>query len=373
MTETVQTTNPTSAPPVTPAPVPKETVASFVNHVLTGTTVAIVIALIPNAILATFLKPLSATSPLAMNVLHVAQVFQFFTPIMAGFLIAHQFKLNPMQMLAVGGAAYLGSGAWVFNPDIVMGAVHGGFQLKGIGDLINTMLTASLAVLACRTIGNKFGSMNIILLPIVIGLGVGFVGWMLLPFVSAISMMIGNAINAFTTLQPYVMCLLIAMSFALLIVSPISTVAIGLAIGISGLSAAAASMGVAATTAVLVWGTLKVNHSGVPLAVALGAMKMMMPNFLKNPIMAMPLLLNAGICSLLVPLLNIVGTPASSGFGLVGLVAPIASVTGGLSVPMMVVAWLVVPFVSGFIINKLCQDVFKLYSKDIFRFQAITN
>lgn len=34
---------------------------------------------------------------------------------MAGFLIGQQFKFNPMQQLAVGGAAYIGSGAWAYT------------------------------------------------------------------------------------------------------------------------------------------------------------------------------------------------------------------------------------------------------------------
>ena len=41
----------------------KETVGSFILKVLNGATIAIVVALIPNAILATFLKPF-ASNPL---------------------------------------------------------------------------------------------------------------------------------------------------------------------------------------------------------------------------------------------------------------------------------------------------------------------
>ncbi|WP_124058976.1 PTS transporter subunit IIC [Vaginisenegalia massiliensis] len=348
----------------------RETVTSFINKVLNGTAIAIVVALIPNAILATVLKPFVANSALAMDFYHIVVVFQFLTPIMAGVLIGQQFKLTPMQMLAVGGAAFIGSGAWVFNPEIVTAVGKGAFQLKGIGDLINMMLTASLAVLAIKAVGHKFGSLNIILLPILIGTGVGFVGWKLLPIVSSITTLIGQGINSFTTLQPLLMTILIAMSFAIIIVSPISTVAIGLAIGLDGLASGAASMGIAATTAVLVWGTLKRNKTGVPVAIGLGAMKMMMPNFLKHPIMAVPLLINAALCGAMVPMFNLVGTPATSGFGLVGLVGPIASLQGGCGVAIMILAWIVIPFVGGFIANKVCQDMLKLYTDDIFVFEG---
>ncbi|AGM98951.1 regulatory protein [Streptococcus iniae SF1] len=275
----------------------KETFSSFINKVLAGTAIAIVVALIPNAILATFLKPF-VSNVFAAEFLHIVQVFQFFTP---------------MQQLAVGGAAYIGSGAWMYTEVIQKGVATGSFQLRGIGDLINMMITASLAVLAVKWFGNKLGSLTIILLPILIGTGVGYIGWKLLPYVSYVTTLIGQGINSFTTLQPILMSILIAMAFAILIVSPISTVAIGLAIGLNGMAAGAASMGIASTAAVLVWATLKVNKSGVPIAIALGAMKMMMPNFLKHPVMAIPMLVTAAMSSLMVPMFNLVGTPASSG------------------------------------------------------------
>ena len=347
----------------------RETFKTFTNKVLAGTATAIVVALIPNAILATFLKPLLPNT-MAAEFLHIVQIFQFFTPIMAGFLIGQQFKLNPMQQLAIGGAAYVGSGAWVYTEIVKEGVTTGIFQLRGIGDLINMMITASLAVLAVKWFGHKFGSVTIILLPIIIVTGVGYLGWKLLPYVSYVTTLIGQVINSFTTLQPILMSILIAMAFSLLIVSPVSTVAIGLAVGLNGLSAGAASMGVATTAAVLVWATLKVNKSGVPIAIALGAMKMMMPNFLKHPVMAIPLVMTAGISSLAVPLFNLVGTPATSGFGLVGAVGPIASLAGGSNVLIIILAWLVIPFSVGFAAHKLCKDVLNLYKDDIFIFEG---
>ncbi|BCK47463.1 PTS transporter subunit IIC [Streptococcus dysgalactiae] len=347
----------------------KETFSSFMNKVLAGTAIAIVVALIPNAILATFLKPLLPNAA-AAEFLHIVQVFQFFTPIMAGFLIGQQFKFNPMQQLAVGGAAYIGSGAWAYTEVVQKGIATGTFQLRGIGDLINMMITASLAVLAVKYFGNKFGSLTIILLPIIIGTGVGYIGWKLLPYVSYVTTLIGQGINSFTTLQPILMSILIAVAFSLIIVSPISTVAIGLAIGLNGMAAGAASMGIASTAAVLVWATLKVNKSGVPIAIALGAMKMMMPNFLKHPIMAIPMVITAAISSLTVPLFNLVGTPASSGFGLVGAVGPIASLAGGSSVFIIILAWIVVPFAVAFAAHKVAKDILKLYKEDIFVFEG---
>src|SRR5699024_4652038 len=131
--------------------------------------------------------------------------------------------------------------------------------------------------------------------------------------------------NSFTNLQPLLMCILIAIAFSILIVSPISTVAIAMAIGISGIASGAANVGIAAA-ACLVVGTAKVNNKGVPIAVFLGAMKMMMPNLLKNPVISIPIALTAVVTGITASLFGIQGTPESAGFGFSGLVGPINAI-----------------------------------------------
>src|SRR5699024_6876780 len=88
--------------------------------------------------------------------------------------------------------------------------------------------------------GERFGSVAIVLTPIVVGVGAGLIGYYLYPYVTAITSAIGTLINNFTTLQPLLMSILIGCSFAFLIISPISTVAIGMAIQLNGVSAGAA-------------------------------------------------------------------------------------------------------------------------------------
>ena len=74
-----------------------------------------------------------------------------------------------------------------------------------------------------------------------------------------------------------------------------STVAIAIAIGLSGIAAGSASIGIAATEAVLLIGTSKVNHVGIPLSIFFGGVKMMMPNMVKYPVIMIPIFLTAAI------------------------------------------------------------------------------
>lgn len=341
------------------------TAKDYLNKVLAGTATGVVVALIANAILSEIFKFLTTYNEIFQSMLDVVVVMQFIAPVIIGVLVGMQFALNPMQCTLIGAAAFLGSGAYVVQDGVV--------SMVGIGDLINIMLICALAAFVTRLIGNKLGSLTILLLPIIVGAGVGFVGLLALPYVRLITVGIGNMINSFTNLQPFVMSILICISFAILIISPISTVAIGIAIGVAGLGAGAAAVGVTACTAILVIGSMKVNEKGVTLAILLGAMKMMIPNLIKYPILAVPVILNAIISGLGVYFFNILGTPASAGFGIVGLVGPISAfnnATGGtgLAIVGVLMAFFVIPFVAGFFIDLLCRKVLHLYDNEIFKF-----
>lgn len=337
----------------------------FFNKVLSGTATGIIIGLIPNAVISTIVKLFSEYS-FAVTIGQSAVIFQLATPFIIGALIAYQFKLDSLSVMVVGGAAFIGSGVIKFDATI---AEKGGFIGLGTGDIINTMLTATLAILVIQWIGQRLGSVAIILVPIVAGIGAGTIGHYLYPYTTMISTAIGDGINTFTTLQPVLMSMLISCSFAFLILSPISTVAIGVAIQLQGVSAGAAAMGVAATTIVLVINSFKVNKPGIIAAIALGAMKMMMPNLFRKPIILLPCFFTALISAIPVALFSISGTPASAGFGLVGLIGPLTSIDLGLNVGLAMIFWFLVPIISALLAQLIFEKIFKLYSrKDVFEF-----
>lgn len=332
----------------------------YLNKVLAGTASGIVIGLIANAILGGIFKALIPYGSIFQTLATVVSTMQFITPALIGVLVANQFKLNAMQSVIIGAGTFLGSGAYAVT--------EAGITLVGIGDLVNVMLISGLAVFATRFLEGKLGSLNLILLPIIIGGGIGTVGLLTLPYVSLVTSTIGNIINTFTTLQPLLMAILIAVAFSVLIISPISTVAIGIAIGITGLGAGAAAVGITACTAVLVVGSKRVNEKGTTLAILLGAMKMMMPNLVRHPRIVVPIIINAILSGIGAYLFNIQGLPQTSGFGIVGLVGPIQAVEMGAPLWTVIIAYFVLPFGGAVLIDVLLNKVLKVYEHDIFKF-----
>lgn len=122
---------------------PKE----FIFRVLSGVAVGIVAGLVPNAILGEIFKYLMQFHPIFKTLLGVVQAIQFTVPALVGALIALKFNLTPLAMAVVASASYVGSGAAQFK--------NGTWVIAGIGDLINTMITASIAVLLILLIEHR--------------------------------------------------------------------------------------------------------------------------------------------------------------------------------------------------------------------------
>ena len=347
----------------------KLTIKTFFNNILAGTATGIIVGLIPNAVVSAILK-LFGQNAITASIGQALLIFQCATPLLIGALIAIQFKMVPLDVAIVAAAAYVGSGVTKFVPQIVNPATkaQGVFVSAGTGDLINTMITAGLTVFLLLLVGERFGSVKIVAAPIIIGVGAGWIGLLILPYVSKITTWLGNVINSFTDLQPVLMCILISCMFSILIVSPISTVAIGMAIQLNGLSAGAAAMGVAATTIVLIVHSWRTNKSGVTIAIALGAMKMMMPNLFRHPIILLPSLITAIVSAIPVALFHVSGTPASAGFGLVGIVGPLASMDAGkysLNFIMALLVWIVIPAIVAVICRFLFEKVLHVYDEKV--------
>jgi len=336
----------------------------FINNVLNGSALGIIVGVLPNPIVAAIFG-LFGDGPLATMGRQMGVIYQMATPIFIGALIALQFKLNPLRTAVVAGAAFLGSGVVRFNPELNV------FVAAGAGDILNTMVTASIAVLALLLIGKKFGSTEIVFCSLLVGVGVGFVGVLLLPHISGVTSLVGQAVNSFTELHPFPMSVLLGMSGTLIILSPLSTVAIGLAIQLSGVASGAFSMGVASVSLMLVVNSWRINKPGVTLAAGLGAMKMFMPNMFRNPIMLVPGFFTAALAALPVAMFSITGTPTSSGFGIIGLVGPIVAIEQGQSLAMTILSWFVVPVVASILGLLLFEKTFKMYDrKEVFGYEV---
>lgn len=336
----------------------------FISKLLNGMSIGIVIALIPSALLGELLKLLIPHFPSLQGLLDITTYTMSLMPIMIGVMVGIEFKLTPIQIGSVAIASMVGSG--------VVQTVEGGFLLKGIGITVNIGITAALAVLFVKLLGNKLKGYSMLLMPTLSILIPGLIGYLIFPYVRFLMLGIGNGIGVLTTLQPVIMGALIAMIFCVIIISPISSVGVATAIMLSGIGAGAANLGIVAAGMGLAIASYKSNSLGTALVHVLGSPKVQMRNFLMKPKIALPMILTAAVLGGLAGILNIQGTPISAGFGLSGLVGPLnyINLAGGWSaktITIMIVAFFIVPFVVNYLLIKLFARKFKLIKAEDYK------
>ncbi len=359
----------------------------FFFKVLSGSAQGILIGVLPSAVMKYILK-MFGTAQWALDLSAILTLFSSFIPLLIGVAIAMQFRMKALDVgvmaIAVGAAS--GSIKWAVAPKGFVNPITGAPQVgnvyiaAGAGDVINAIIVAAVAVLVIWLVSRYlagFGSVAIILSPIVIGGGVALFGRAIAPYVAYITTWVGDAVRLATDLQPLPMSIAISMAFSFIIITPISTVGIALAITLSGLGAGAAGAGVVATTVILLINSWKVNKKGTTVAIFLGAMKGMMPSVFKKPVMILAFLVAAAITAIPVALFNVQGTPTSAGFGWIGMVSPLQSmftfdaaeaeiVKHTINFVQFLIVWFIVPAIAGFVVDFLFTKILKLYSPSDF-------
>lgn len=338
----------------------------FFSNILNAVGAGVVIALLPNALLGELLKLFKDQHPILELVFQLVTIIQSFMAFIIGILAAHQFKFSGAGASMIGISAMLGSGAIQMNAN--------GIALKGIGDIINVILVIIIACALYLLLQGKFGSLEMITLPVFIPVVSGLIGLTTLPYIQIITKSLGHVINSFTEFNPLIMSILISVTFSLLMVTPISLVAIATAISLNGLGSGAANMGIVAACVTFFFGSLRVNSVGVNLVLFIGAAKMMIPVYLKHLIIAIPLTINGIISGLLTYFIGIKGTPLSAGFGYTGLVGPINAFNrmpgdSTFNILLLALGYFIVPFISAFIIHELCKKFIPSYNDNIYRFE----
>lgn len=343
----------------------KLTFKDFMNKILTGLSIGIVVALIPNALFGELLKAIAPHFEPAQTILNVTMLAMRMSPMVIGVCIAMQFKLTPIQTTAVGMAAVVGSG-------VAQVAENGTFIFSGSGDVINVAITTAIAIWLVLLLGSKLKAYTILLVPAIVVIVAGTIGMITLPYVKQITLMVGDIVNNLTALQPVIMGILIAVIFAFLIVSPLSTVAVATAIALGGVGSGAANLGVVAAGFGLAVAGWKVNSFGTSVAHFLGSPKMQMVNLVKKPIMMLPILCNAAVLGALAGIFNIQGTPMSAGFGISGLIGPINAINlmGGYTaknIILIVVIFVVIPIVLSIVFSYVFTKIVKIVSAEDYK------
>lgn len=233
----------------------------------------------------------------------------------------------------------------------------GAILLAGPGDPLGALVAGLLGAELGSLVSGKT-KIDILVTPAVTIIVGVLVAVLLGPPLSKASKLLGEAILRATVLQPFFMGIIISVSMGMLLTLPVSSAAISIILGLSGLAGGAATAGCCAQMigfAVISYRDNKLNGF---LAQGLGTSMLQIPNIVKNPLIWIPPTLTSAITGPLATMLfKMENLSAGSGMGTSGLVGPLltwqAMFTGsnGVSIILKIlVLYIILPAVLSFAI-----------------------
>ena len=264
-----------------------------------------------------------------------------------GLAIALGMKRDPLvtiSAIAVGALGYSLGGAW--------------------GDVGGNPIGAYLATIVGIEAGSlvsKRTPIDIIITPLVAVVAGGlFAKYCCVP-VGEWVMALGDVINRATMLNPFVMGIVVSVMVGCILTLPISSAALCISIGLSGLAAGAATAGCCAQMIGFAVISFKDNGFGGLISHGLGTSMLQIGNIARKPIIWLAPTLTAAILGpISTMVLKMTNSPAGAGMGTAGLVGPIgcwdtmsATMDGGVLMAEIVGLYFVAPAILSLIIHAI--------------------
>lgn len=264
-----------------------------------------------------------------------------------GLAIALGMKRDPLvtiSAIAVGALGYSLGGAW--------------------GDVGGNPIGAYLATIVGIEAGSlvsKRTPIDIIITPLVAVVAGGlFAKYCCVP-VGEWVMALGDVINRATMLNPFIMGIVVSVMVGCILTLPISSAALCISIGLSGLAAGAATVGCCAQMIGFAVISFKDNGFGGLISQGLGTSMLQIGNIARKPIIWLAPTLTAAILGpISTMVLKMTNSPAGAGMGTAGLVGPIgcwdtmsATMDGGVLMAEIVGLYFVAPAILSLIIHAI--------------------
>lgn len=235
------------------------------------------------------------------------------------------------------------------------GAISGGTIISG------EPLGACIAALAGALLGKVTAGktkVDIILVPMATIIGGGITGVIISPVVAALMTGLGAFINHLTTLYPLPMGILVSVVVGMILTLPISSAAICISLGLSGLAAGAACAGCAAQMVGFAVSSFRENGTGGLISQGIGTSMLQIPNIWKNwKIWIPPTLASAITGPVSTCLFKMTNNASGAGMGTSGLVGQFNAVAemGTEALPAIIVTHFILPAVLSLVFSSFMR------------------
>lgn len=239
--------------------------------------------------------------------------------------VAYKFKESPLVVLSAATAGLIGA----FAGKIAAGTFlieSGGAEvinLSGPGEPLGAFIAAYVGIELGHLVASKT-KLDILITPFVSILSGSFVGLLIGSPISIFMRSIGELIEFGTNQQPFFMGIIVSVLMGMALTLPISSAAIGLSLGLSGLSAGAATVGCCANMIGFAVASYRENRIGGLMAQGIGTSMLQVSNIYKKPVIWLPAIITSAIMGPLSTMVfQMTNNSIGSGMGTSGFVGQI--------------------------------------------------
>ena len=327
-----------------------KTLKKVLNHIFIDGLSGMALGLFATLIVGTILGQIASYIPRAVGdyVYFVSSITKSLMGVGIGVSVASKFKYSPLVTVSAGVVGFIGA----FSASIVDGRCisAGAVVAQGVGDPLCAFLSVFIAIEIGNLISGKT-KLDILLTPIItIGIGTVF-ALMCGPYISRVTTILGELIQFATAQQPFVMGILIAVLMGMFLTLPISSAAIAVIIGLSGIAGGAAVVGCSAQMVGFAVMSYRENKLSGLISQGVGTSMIQMPNIVRKPIIWLPPIIASAILGpISTCVLKMTCDASGAGMGTSGLVGQLVTystmVNSGVSSVVAIVEILIMHIVA---------------------------
>lgn len=297
-----------------------KTLKNILNYIFVDGLSGMALGLFATLIIGTILEQIGGFihNSIGTYMIAVAAVAKSLTGAGIGVGMAFKYKVTPLTGVSAAVAGMVGA----FAPKILAGSVitDAGMLYSGPGDPLCAFIAAFVAIQIGKLIGGKT-KLDIILTPaasIIAGCAAGLI---IGPPVSNVTTYIGQIISWGMERQPVLMGIVVSVVMGICLTLPISSAALGIILGLSGIAGGAAVVGCSAQMVGFAVASYRENKLGGLIAQGIGTSMLQMPNIVKHPqIWIPPIVASAILGPISSAVLKMTCYASGSGMGTSGLV-----------------------------------------------------
>ena len=291
----------------------------YISHLLIDGLSGMALGLFSTLIIGTIIGQIGTLigNDIGTYLIAISNVAKTITGAGIGVGMACKFKEGPLVTVSAAVAGMIGA-----FPNIGAEA----FVLGKAGEPLGAFVAALVAIEIGHLVAGKT-KIDIIVTPLVSICAGAVAGLLVGPPISRFMYWLGNLVNINVESNPVIGGIAVSVLMGMILTLPISSAALGVSMGLTGLAAGAATIGCCCQMVGFAVASYRENKMGGLIAQGIGTSMLQVPNIVKKPIIWLPPIISSAILGPIASaVLHMVNTPIGSGMGTSGFVGQIAAV-----------------------------------------------